>query len=476
MSRPRAVRASFPIGGVRVRAGQRREVKLDVSRLVTGAEVTLPVHVVHGREDGPVVWLDAAIHGDEVVGIEVIRRALARLSPRTLRGTVLAVPIVNVLGVMTGDRYLPDRRDLNRSFPGSPRGSLASRIAHLLMTEVVAKCEVGIDLHTGSDRRSNLPQVRCDLDDDRTRELAEAFGAPVIYHAKLRDGSLRSAAREAGARVLLYEAGEAWRLDEYAVGPGVDGVLRVLGAMGMISQDEVDAGVTSQPVGPSVVCRRSAWVRARRTGMLHMEAALGQEVSLGQRLGTLYDSYGRRLAIVKADRDGVILGRTEAPLVNSGDAVVHIAEIEPLPEPGQRTLGEADPIVVAGVVLHDEAGRLLTVRKHGTTRFMLPGGKLEPGEDAVGAGVREVWEEVGLRVDASTVEVLGDYDGRAANEPGVRLLSTVLVAPLTGEPQPTGEIAELRWLTPEEMARVSGVDVDDLAPLLTDHVLPALGH
>ncbi|GAA5160214.1 hypothetical protein GCM10023341_08510 [Ornithinimicrobium tianjinense] len=462
------MRASFPIGGVKVRVGQRREVKLDVSRLVTGAEVTLPVHVVHGREDGPVVWLDAAIHGDEVVGIEVIRRALARLSPRTLRGTVLAVPIVNVLGVMTGDRYLPDRRDLNRSFPGSPRGSLASRIAHLLMTEVVAKCEVGIDLHTGSDRRSNLPQVRCDLDDERTRTLAEAFGAPVIYHAKLRDGSLRSAAREAGARVLLYEAGEAWRLDEYAVGPGVDGVLRVLGALGMITQEELDASLTSRPVGPSVVCRRSAWVRARRTGMLHMEAVLGQQVTLGQRLGTLYDSYGRRLAIVKADRDGVVIGRTEAPLVNSGDAVVHIAEIEPVPEP--------DPIVVAGVVLRDEAGRLLTVRKHGTSRFMLPGGKLEPGENAVEAGVREVWEEVGLRLDASDVYVLGEYDGRAANEPGARLLSTVLVAPLTGEPQPTGEIAELRWLTPEEMARVSAVDADDLAPLLTDHVLPALGH
>ncbi len=319
------LRPSFPIGTVKVRAGQRREVSLTVTRLVTGAEVTLPVHVFHGREDGPVVWLDAAVHGDEVVGIEVIRRVLERLSPRTLRGTVIAVPIVNAIGVMTGDRYLPDRRDLNRSFPGSPRGSLAARIAHLLMTEVVAKCEVGIDLHTGSDRRSNLPQVRCDLDDPRTRELAAAFGAPVTYHAKLRDGSLRSAAREAGARVLLYEAGEAWRLDEYAVQPGVDGVLRELASLGMLDET---VEVPEAPA-PSEICWRSGWVRARRTGILSMGVALGQHVQAGQRLGELHDSFGRRLAIVKADRDGIVIGRTEAPMVGSGDALVHIGTLEP---------------------------------------------------------------------------------------------------------------------------------------------------
>jgi predicted deacylase len=145
---------------VRVRAGRHQALSLPITRLVTGAEVDLPVRVVHGREEGPVVWIDAAIHGDEAVGVEVVRRVLATLDPRTLRGTVVALPVVNVLGFMTGSRYLPDRRDLNRSFPGSPRGSLASRIAHLVMTEVVARCEVGIDLHTGADRRTNLPQVR----------------------------------------------------------------------------------------------------------------------------------------------------------------------------------------------------------------------------------------------------------------------------------------------------------------------------
>ncbi|AXH96694.1 succinylglutamate desuccinylase/aspartoacylase family protein [Ornithinimicrobium avium] len=339
-----ALRPSFPIGGVKVRAGQLREVSLDVTRLVTGAQVTLPVHVLHGREEGPVVWLDAAVHGDEVVGIEVIRRVLARLSPRTLRGTVLAVPIVNVLGVMTGDRYLPDRRDLNRSFPGSPRGSLAARIAHLLMTEVVAKCEVGIDLHTGSDRRSNLPQVRCDLEDPRTRELAEVFGAPVTYHAKLRDGSLRSAAREAGARVLLYEAGEAWRIDEYAVTPGVDGVLRVLATLGMLDED-VEVPPTT---APSEVCWRSGWVRARRTGLLSMDVSLGDHVQVGGRLGELHDSFGRRPTIVKADRDGIVIGRTEAPVVSSGDALVHIGSLEEVPAPSPVLLSAGGDQAVVG--------------------------------------------------------------------------------------------------------------------------------
>ncbi|CCH72973.1 hypothetical protein BN11_220010 [Nostocoides australiense Ben110] len=190
------VRESFPIGGVRARAGSARELSLPITRMVTGAEVSVPVRIVHGREDGPLVWLTAATHGDEVVGVEVIREVLAGVSPKTLRGTVVAVPIVNVLGFMAGDRYLPDRRDLNRSFPGSARGSLASRIAHLLMSEVIRPGSVGIDLHTGAFGRTNLPQIRCDLDDESTRRLALAFGAPVAFHAKLRDGSVRFAARE----------------------------------------------------------------------------------------------------------------------------------------------------------------------------------------------------------------------------------------------------------------------------------------
>ncbi|WP_353950838.1 succinylglutamate desuccinylase/aspartoacylase family protein [Knoellia sp. S7-12] len=345
-------RSSFAIGAVKVRPGHTREIGLPITKLVTGSEVSLPVRVVHGRHDGPVVWINAAIHGDEVVGVEVIRRVLETLSPRTFRGTLLAVPIVNVHGFMAGDRYLPDRRDLNRSFPGSPRGSLAGRIAHLMMREVVDKCEVGIDLHTGSDRRTNLPQIRADLEHPRTRALAEAFGAPVMLHAKLRDGSLRAAARESGATVLLFEGGEAMRFDQWAIEAGVAGVLRVLAALDMIDATVTTsaaatatatataaagsgAGALALPAPPpGLVSRRSGWLRARRTGIVHLDATLGQRVEVGDRLGGLSNSFGRTLRLVKADRAGVIIGRTTAPLVNRGDALVHIAEIEGAEPPG----------------------------------------------------------------------------------------------------------------------------------------------
>jgi hypothetical protein len=318
-------RESFAIGNVRVRAGSAQDVELPISRLVTGGDANLPVRVIHGREPGPVVWISGVIHGDEVLGVEIIRQALTGLQPKSFRGTLLAVPVVNVFGFLTGDRYLPDRRDLNRSFPGSARGSLASRIAHLLMTEVIAKCELGIDLHTAADRRTNLPQLRGDLDDPRTRELAEAFGAPVMLHARLRDGSLRQAALDVGARVLLYEAGEILRFDEEPVAVGVAGVRRVLAAMGMI-----DAGMAPHlsESPPTVESRESGWVRARSTGILHLEVHLGDWVEEGERLGGLSDTFGRRVRLVHADRSGIIIGLTRAPLVNAGDALVHIAVAE----------------------------------------------------------------------------------------------------------------------------------------------------
>jgi hypothetical protein len=323
-----ALRESFAIGNVRVRAGSTKEVELPITRLVTGGDVSLPVRVVHGREPGPTVWVNAAIHGDEVMGVEVIREALATLSARTFRGTLVAVPVVNVLGFMTGDRYLPDRRDLNRSFPGSARGSLASRIAHLLMTEVVAKCDVGIDLHTAADRRTNLPQIRADLDDPTTRKLAEAFGAPVMLHARLRDGSLRQAARDRGATVLLYEAGEALRFEEEPIAVGVEGVRRVLASLGMIAPLSDDDDDRAAPVE----CRTSSWVRARGTGILHLEVKLGEHVEEGRRLGGLSDTFGRRVRLVHADRSGIVIGLTRAPIVNAGDALVHIAS--PVPPAG----------------------------------------------------------------------------------------------------------------------------------------------
>lgn len=318
-------RASFAIGDLDVAAGKSAIGEIPVSRLVTGNQVSIPINVLHGRNDGPVVWLSAAVHGDEIGGVEIIRRSLHGIDPKSLSGTIVAVPIVNVHGFLNGDRYLPDRRDLNRSFPGSPNGSLAARIANLFLTEIVSRCDVGIDLHTGSDHRTNLPQIRADLDDPRTRDLAIAFGAPFMMHAKLRDGSMRAAATATGSTVLLYEGGEAWRFDRDAIEAGVAGVGRVLSRLGMAQAvDELDESADSPIPAES---RSSGWVRVRRSGIAGIDVELGQLVARGEIVATVRDSVGRRLSQTRANRTGMVIGLTRQPLVNQGDAIIHIAEL-----------------------------------------------------------------------------------------------------------------------------------------------------
>ena len=308
------------VGGVPVRRGTSVRVDLPVSGLPVGPEVTLPCMVLRGRTDGPRIWLSAAIHGDELNGVEIISRVLAVLKPRKLSGTLLAVPTVNVFGLLHGDRYLPDRRDLNRSFPGGAGGSLARRLAGTLLSEVVNGCSFGIDLHTGSDHRENLPQVRCDLDDPETRRLGEAFGAPVLVHGRSRDGSLRAAARDRGVRVLVYEGGQALRFDEDAIAQGVAGVMDVLQELGMWA-----GGGGERP--PSLVCRKSSWERAPRAGFARLEVDLGALVKPGQRLGYVAGPFGGRSRALKARHAGVVIGIARNPVVYQGDAVVHVGRI-----------------------------------------------------------------------------------------------------------------------------------------------------
>lgn len=313
-------RGPFSIAGNSVSPGSSERFELPIARLMSGTPVALPVVVAHGREEGPTVWLSAAVHGDEICGVEIIRRVLDRLDPKEISGTVIAVPVVNVHGFNTGDRYLPDRRDLNRSFPGSARGSLAARIANLLMTEVVGRSDVGIDFHTGSDQRMNLPQIRADLDDPATLNLATAFGAPVAVHSRVRDGSLREAATEHGATVLLFEGGEASRFDEKAISAGADGTLRVLRDLNVVAEAPASPRETR-------LSRRTRWTRAPRSGILHLEAVLGSNVEKGDTIAAILDPFGKRLGRVRSRSGGIVIGHTQHPLVHRGDAVAHIAEI-----------------------------------------------------------------------------------------------------------------------------------------------------
>ena len=310
--------ASIVIAGRALEPGTRTELELRPAQLPSGGWMQIPVVALHGIAPGPIVWLSAAIHGDEVCGVEIIRQVLNRLDPRRMNGTVLAVPIVNVPGFSAGDRYMPDRRDLNRSFPGSVRGSLASRFAHALMSEIVERSDVGIDLHTGSDHRTNAPQIRADLEDGPTRELAEVFGAPFALHARLRDGSLREAACRAGATVLLYEGGEAWRFDRESIAVGVRGVQRVLAHLGITEPG------SAPPADRPLVLATSTWVRSPQSGVARLDVDLGERVSARQVIGVVADAIGTRERQIRASRAGVILGRNESPVVHRGDAVVNI--------------------------------------------------------------------------------------------------------------------------------------------------------
>jgi uncharacterized protein len=306
------------VGDVTVLPGRKVQIELPFAKVVTGATESLPVKVINGRSAGPNIWLSAAIHGDELNGIQIIRRVLKEIDAKALRGAIIAVPIVNPLGFITHSRYLPDRRDLNRSFPGSTRGSTAARLAHLFMEQVVAHCSVGIDLHTATNHRINHPQIRGNLDDPATLELARAFGAPFSIHARVRDGSLRQAAAERDNTVLVYEAGQAHRFETNPIESGVTGVMRALRHMGMI-----DARLPRAE--PTRLIRRTRWVRARRGGIVEIEVSLGEHVEKGQPIASIADAFGMRPTQVRASETGWVIAQSMRPLVNAGDSLIHIA-------------------------------------------------------------------------------------------------------------------------------------------------------
>ncbi len=314
--------APVVIAGRTVQPGEHARIDIALPNLYTQTPVFMPVHVVHGRRPGPRLFITAALHGDEINGVEVIRRLLRHTALRHLHGTLLAVPVVNVYGYIRQSRYLPDRRDLNRSFPGSDRGSLAARLAATLLAEVVSGSTHGIDLHTGALHRENLPQVRASLNAcDEMPGLARAFGTPVILDALLRPGSLRAAAAEQGIPVLVFEAGEALRFDEFAVRAGLRGILGVMRHLKMIRGHAGGRPISRRPV----VARSTLWVRSQQSGVLLSSTPLGAHVTKGDTLGVITDPFRPADEPVVAPVDGVVIGRTNLPLVTEGEAIYHIA-------------------------------------------------------------------------------------------------------------------------------------------------------
>lgn len=314
----------FSISNVEIKKGETKLVNIELPKLYN-TPANLPVEVIRGKRNGPTVFVSAAIHGDELNGIEIIRRIKKLKLLRRLKGTLILIPIVNIYGVMTQSRYMPDRRDLNRSFPGTKRGSLASRVAYIFFNEVVKKCDFGIDLHTASIHKSNLPQIRADLNNELTFKLAKLFEAPVVLHSTLRDGSLRAQAQEDNIPILLYEAGEALRFDETSIRIGVKGIVNVLRELNMFPQP-----TSTKRKRVPVVAKSSNWLRASDSGILRTVKALGDTVHENEIIAYIDEPLDGNIFEIKATFDGIIIGKSEIPLVQEGDAVFHIAKFKNL--------------------------------------------------------------------------------------------------------------------------------------------------
>lgn len=315
-------RTAITVGGRSIQPGERATINLPIARLYTHTEMSLPVHVVHGRKEGPVLFVSAAIHGDEINGVEIVRRLLKLKLLKNLQGTLIAIPIVNVYGFINQSRYLPDRRDLNRSFPGSSSGSLASHLARIFMDEIVAKSTHGIDIHSGSSHRTNLPQIRATLDDPEVERLARAFGAPVIVNASLRDNSLREAVTDRGIPMLLFEGGESLRFNEYPITVGLRGIVAVMRALQMLP------GKLRSKVHQPVVVKSTSWVRAYRSGIIHSAVPLGSVVTKNQVMACIVDPIGDNEEKLLAPFAGIVIGCQNLPLVHKGDALFHLASAE----------------------------------------------------------------------------------------------------------------------------------------------------
>jgi predicted deacylase len=334
----------FAIAGQTVGRGERRKILLKIGKLYDNTDINIPVELIRGRSQGPIIFVSAAVHGDELNGVEICKRLLDQRQLKEIAGTLIVIPIVNVFGFNNLSRYLPDRRDLNRCFPGSSSGSLASRLAHVFMTEIVSKANLGIDLHTGAVHRRNLPQIRADIDDPATLRLAEAFGIPVIIRSNVPDGSLRQAVRERHIPMLLFEGGEALRLEERVIRIAINGILSVMHEIGMLDPGKRHPRHLRVQQKP-FIAKSSYWTRATRSGIIRNLSKIGSLVHKEEVIAVISDPYGDEVETVKARVEGIVIGANQLPVVHEGDALFHIATFQE-PEKVEEILADLDELAV----------------------------------------------------------------------------------------------------------------------------------
>lgn len=316
----------FEINGITIAPGESKLVKLPVGVFRNNSQVDLDVVVIHGRRKGPVLLLTGCIHGDEVNGAETIRRVLRSNAIKTLKGTILAVPIVNVPAFLNRSRYLPDRRDLNRLFPGSPTGSLGSRLANVLSQTLVAKADVLIDLHTGATNRPNLPQLRVTMNDSKSLALAKVFGAAVTIVSSSREGSFRDWCFKQGKQILLFEGGEALRLEAQSIRIAYRGIFSTMRELGMLTKRKN----TERHRNKTILSQKSYWIRAEVGGLFTPQVPLGAMIEADSVLGFVADPMGSKETPVIAPRQGMLIGRTNEGISDEGDALFHVALISDL--------------------------------------------------------------------------------------------------------------------------------------------------
>jgi len=318
--------ADLIIQGQAIQRGERNLINLTVGVLTTHEPVTMRAWVIRGKRDGPTLLVTGCLHGDEINGAEIIRRLINSASlKKRFKGTLIAVPIVNVPAFSNRSRYLPDRRDLNRLFPGSKKGSLGGRLANVLTRELLPHCDAVIDLHTGAVNRANLPQIRVTAEDEASIELANEFGSPVTLLAGVRDGTFRATCNEAGVPTILYESGEALRLDSASIRFGKRGVLAVMRYLGMLPKRPIAAKKRAKDL---VLCEKAQWIRAQVGGLFTPLISLGKAVRKGDVLGFIADPFGDFEEDVVASVSGILIGRTNEGQADEGDALFHIALVK----------------------------------------------------------------------------------------------------------------------------------------------------
>jgi uncharacterized protein len=304
-----------------IEPGSAKRLRLEVARLYDSTRIYVPLRVYRGLKPGPMTFISAGVHGDEVCGIEIARRLLSYIRPERIEGTLIVVPLINVYGFFGRSRYLPDRRDLNRSFPGNEEGSLASQVAHRFLKYIGARCRYGIDLHSGSNYRNNWPQIRGDMTDPETLKLARLFNAPAILHSNARDGSMRKALSDRGKKVLLFEGGEALKIDPEVVDCGLSGCLSVL------SYTNGYKGPTPKAcdLPQSKFFKKSSWLRAPKSGMLITPLKCGDFIKKGQLIGHICSPNETKKLVVRSPLDGTVIGGITSPMIFRGDALFHVA-------------------------------------------------------------------------------------------------------------------------------------------------------